>query len=621
MNPLQPPQLGATCRVGHPCLVRVWAPLVPQVAVRLLADGRRITLAPEPGGYHAGVVEGLSPGDRYLLDLGDGRQRPDPASRSQPEGVHGASEVIDTAFSWTDQGWRCPELADYVLYELHVGTFTPEGTFDAAVAHLDRLRDLGVNAIELMPLAQFPGARNWGYDGVFPFAVQSSYGGPAGLQRFVDACHARGLAVVLDEVYNHLGPEGNYLRDFGPYFTDQYRTPWGQALNFDGSGSDQVRAFFLANALMWQTEFHIDALRLDAVHAIKDASAYPFLAELADSSARRAIELGRPFYLIAESNLNDARLILPAEAGGYALDAVWSDDYHHALHTLLTGERAGYYMDFGKLEDLAAVYQSGFTYSGQYSPYRDRRHGNSPAGLAARNFVVCSQNHDQVGNRARGERLASLCDWESLKLAAGLVLLSPYVPLLFMGEEYGETAPFLYFVSHGDPALVEAVRQGRREEFARFTWEGDIPDPQAEVTFQQSKLHQARAGQGRGKTLHQLYHNLLGLRKTVPALGCRGVPPPEIATDPESGLLDVLRRESGSCVRLLFHLGETTFPLHAAWPAGRWTKLIDSAEKCWDGPGSELPDTISGGEPCPLELAPRSFAAYVLTTKLTPEAS
>ena len=339
----------------------------------------------------------------------------------------------------------------------------PEGTFDGAIAQLDRLCDLGVTAVELMPVSQFSGARNWGYDGVYPFAVQASYGGALGLKRFVDECHARGLAVVLDVVYNHVGPEGNYLRDFGPYFTDQYRTPWGDALNFDGPGSDQVRDFFLANALMWQTDFHIDALRLDAVHAIKDTSAYPFLAELADVCREHAAKLGRKFYLIAESDQNDARLVRSSEKGGHGLDAVWSDDYHHAVHCLLTGEREGYYQDFGELEHLALAYSDGFTYAGQHSPFRDRRHGNSAIDLEPWRFVVCCQNHDQIGNRARGERLPSLCDWESVKLAAGLVLLSPHVPLLFMGEEYGETAPFLYFVSHQDPALVEAVRQGRRE--------------------------------------------------------------------------------------------------------------------------------------------------------------
>lgn len=615
MTPLRPPTLGATLAPGQTCLFRVWAPFVPHVALRLLGEDRTIPLDQEASGYHAALVNDVRAGTRYLLEIGEHRSRPDPVSRSQPDGVHGPSEVIDTSFAWTDQSWRCPQLADLVIYELHVGAFTAEGTFDAAVSHLPRLRDLGVNAIELMPLAQFPGERNWGYDGAYPFAVQSSYGGAAGLQRFVNACHARGLAVVLDVVYNHFGPEGCYLRDFGPYFTNQYRTPWGEAVNFDGPGSDHVRAFFLANALMWQTEFHIDALRLDAVHAIKDASAYPFLAELADSSASRAHELGRPFHLIAESNLNDARLVRPAGQGGYCLDSMWSDDYHHGLHTLLTGEEDGYYEDFGQLEQFGEAYRGGFTYRGQYSPFRDRRHGNDPSGLEPWRFVVAAQNHDQVGNRARGERLAALVDWESLKLAAGLVLLSPYVPLLFMGEEYGETAPFLYFVSHGDPDLVAAVRAGRRQEFARFAWRGDVPDPQAEETFLRSKLTPAGAEAGRGKLLHRLYRNLIRLRETVPALRCRDAASREVSSDDQTGVLKVSRSTAHSSVRLIFHFGKERGDLQEEWPAGRWAKLIDSAETCWDGPGAGLPDEASTGSAGPLTVPPRSFAVYVLTSK------
>ena len=612
MTPLQPPELGATFLAPRTCRFRVWAPFVQRVTLRLLRDGRRIPLDPEPRGYHSALVEGVDPGDRYLFEIGHDRERPDPASRSQPEGVHGPSEMVDTTFAWSDEAWNCPELADFVIYELHIGTFTPEGTFEAAIAHLGRLRDLGITAVELMPVAQFPGTRNWGYDGVYPFAVQASYGGAAGLQRFVDTCHARGLAVVLDVVYNHLGPEGNYLRDFGPYFTDGYRTPWGDAINFDGPGSDQVRAFFLANALMWQADFHIDALRFDAVHAIKDASAYPFLAELAESSHQRASDLGRRFFLIAESDLNDARLVRPPQRGGFGLDAMWSDDYHHAVHSLLTGERAGYYQDFERLEDLAEAYRSGFTYSGQFSPYRDRRHGNSPADLEPWRFVVCCQNHDQVGNRARGERLSSLLDWESLKLAAGLELLSPHIPLLFMGEEYAETAPFLYFVSHGDPALVEAVRRARRQEFALFTWEGEVPDPQDEATFLRSKVNSVLATKGRGQVLHRLYRNLIDLRRTVPALGCRGLSPPEITVDPSGQMLDIRRREFGSCVRVLFHLGEVKGYYQTTWPEGPWHKILDSVDVCWDGPGATLADMIHAGETSTSVVPPRSFAAYTL---------
>jgi maltooligosyltrehalose trehalohydrolase len=610
ISPLRPSELGANFQRTRVCAFRIWAPFIPRVTLRLLKDGRRIALDPEPRGYHSALVEGIEAGDRYLFDIGNNRERPDPASRSQPDGVHGPSAVVDSRLVWSDAAWRCAELAEWVIYELHVGTFTDPGTFEAAIVQLDRLRDLGVTAVELMPVAQFSGGRNWGYDGVYPFAVQASYGGAAELQRFVDRCHARGLAVVLDVVYNHFGPEGNYFRDFGPYFTDQYRTPWGEALNFDGPGSDHVRSFFIANALMWQTDFHIDALRLDAVHAIKDTSAYPFLAELADSCRKRASELRRPFYLIAESDQNDARLVRPAELGGYGLDAVWSDDYHHAVHSLLTGEREGYYQDFGELEHLARAYRNGFTYSGQHSPYRDRRHGNSPDDLEPWRFVVCCQNHDQVGNRARGERLGSLCDWESVKLAAGLVLLSPHVPLLFMGEEYGECAPFLYFVSHQDPGLIEAVRQGRRNEFAHFTWKGEVADPQDKATFLQSKLNPAVAAQGRGQVLHRLYRTLIDLRTTVPALRCPGSPATNITVKEHDRLLDIFRAESGLSVRILFHFGDVGFEYQTTWTDGRWRKICDSAERCWDGPGATLPEEVASDATGALDVPPRSFAVY-----------
>ncbi len=608
---LEPPELGAVLQAIGTCRFRVWAPLVPRVSLHLLRGDRRISLEPERFGYHSALVQDAQPGDRYLLEIGNDRVRPDPASRFQPEGVHGPSEVVGTSFDWTDGDWNSPTLDDFVIYELHIGTFTPDGTFDAAIADLDRLRSLGVTAVELMPVAQFPGARNWGYDGVYPFAVQASYGGPTKLKRFVDACHARGLAVILDVVYNHLGPEGNYLRDFGPYFTDQYRTPWGEALNFDGPSSDRVREFFLANAAMWQTEFHVDALRLDAVHAIKDASAYPFLAELADFTARRALELGRRFHLFAESDLNDTRLVRPSHNGGMGMGAMWSDDYHHALHTLLTGERAGYYEDFGRLEDLALAYQTGFTFSGQHSGYRDRRHGNTPAGLEPWRFVVSSQNHDQVGNRAQGERLGALCDWESQKLAAGLVLLSPFIPLLFMGEEFGETAPFLYFVSHGDPALVDAVRRGRRDEFARFSWKGEVPDPQDEATFTRSKLNRGLAHAGRGRILHRLYHELIRLRTTARALARCGCSTPDLSVDP-SGCILVDRRAGNARAALLFNLGDSSASVQPSWTGEPWLKVFDSSATCWDGPGEELPATFIPGNAATLTVPRRSFAVFFL---------
>jgi maltooligosyltrehalose trehalohydrolase len=425
---------------------------------------------------------------------------------------------VDPAFPWEDQEWSGLQLADFVLYELHVGTFTPEGTLDAVIPHLDGLKDLGVTAVELMPVAQFPGSRNWGYDGAHPFAVQNTYGGPAGLKRLVNACHRKGLAVVLDVVCNHLGPEGNYLAEFGPYFTDRYRTPWGSAVNFDGPHSDEVRRFFVENALHWVVDFHIDALRLDAVHAIVDHSAVPFLQELGEAAHHSSTRLGRPVYVIPESSLNDNRLVRPRECCGLGLDAQWNDDFHHSLRTLLIDDRAGYYQDFGRLDCLVKAYRHGFVYSGEYSTYRRRRHGNSPRAIPAHRFIVFSQNHDQVGNRMMGERLTELIGFEGLKLAAGAVILSPFIPLLFMGEEYGETAPFRYFVSHSDKDLIEAVRRGRRKEFEAFAWRGEPLDPQDENTYLGCKLNRDLCRQGRHRVLFDFYKELLRLRRTHPAL-------------------------------------------------------------------------------------------------------
>jgi maltooligosyltrehalose trehalohydrolase len=447
----------------------LWAPHSRSVSLKLVENGRTIPMDALQGGYHQAVVGDLSAGTRYCYCLEDGRELPDPASRFQPEGVHGPSQLVDTgAFRWTDHNWKGRKLQGSVLYEVHIGTYTREGTFDGLVPHLPRLVELGVTSIEIMPVAQFPGARNWGYDGVYEYAPQNSYGGPEGLQRLVDAIHAHGLAVILDVVYNHLGPEGNYLNAFAPYFTDRYRTPWGQALNFDGPGSNDVRRFFRENALYWLEDYHFDALRLDAVHGIFDLSAQHFLAELKEAADELSQKLGRPIQLIAESDLNDSRLLRDRAHGGYGLDAQWSDDFHHSVHTLLTNERRGYYEDFGGIQPLVSTLQDGWHYRGQYSPHRQRSHGNQPADIAPSRFVVYDQNHDQVGNRAAGDRLSTVVPFEALKLAAGVTLLSPFTPLIFMGEEYGETAPFQYFTSHGDPALVEAVRRGTPRRVRRL---------------------------------------------------------------------------------------------------------------------------------------------------------
>jgi maltooligosyltrehalose trehalohydrolase len=599
-------RLGATVLADGRCRFVVWAPLATTVEARLLTPTDRcVPLTRGPGGYFRGVVDGVPPGARYRYCLDGAKERPDPASRWQPEGVHGPSAVVDpAAFAWRDHLWSGRPLAEYIFYELHVGTFTPEGTFDAVIPRLEALAELGITAIELMPVAPFPGERNWGYDGVQPFAVQQSYGGPDGLRRLVDACHARGLAVVLDVVYNHLGPEGNYLGDYGPYFTDAYRTPWGDAINFDGPDSDEVRRYVIECALAWLTDYHVDALRLDAVHAIKDFSARPFLAELATAAHDLAGRLNRRCHLIAESDLNDARLIRPPASGGFGLDAQWSDDFHHALHVTLTGERDGYYGDFRGVADLTAAFRQGFVYTGQRSAFRRRRHGGPPNGVAAEQFVVSSQNHDQVGNRMLGERLGQLVSFERLKLAAAAVMLSPFLPLLFMGEEYGETAPFLYFTDHGDPALIEAVRAGRRAEFAAFAWRGEAPDPQAESTFRRSILNHALRERQPHRPLWEWYRELIGLRRTLAPIARPGWDATVALTDEPAPVLTVRRWSGREHAVALFNFGDDAATVSVLLVGGPWRTRLDSAAARWAGPGSAVPDALDGDGPTALTLPP-----------------
>ena len=608
--------LGATYLGGGLGGFLVWAPLISRVEVHILSPEERIVpLEKVSRGYHYGVVPGVKPGTRYFYRLDGNTERPDPASKFQPEGVHGPSQVIDPHFVWEELHWSGIPLSHYVLYELHVGTFTAQGTFDAIVPHLDELKDLGITAIELMPVAQFPGERNWGYDGVYPFAVQNSYGGPEGLKRLIDACHQRGLAVTLDVVYNHLGPEGNYLHDFGPYFTDRYHTPWGAAINFDGPDSDEVRRFFIENALSWVTEFRLDALRLDAVHGIFDFSALHFLQELAAAVHEQAERLNRRIYVIAESDLNDVRLVRPPELGGYGLDAQWNDDFHHALHTLLTGERTGYYEDFGRLQDLAKAFAEGFVYSGAYSPARRRRHGNTSKDLAARRFVVCAQNHDQVGNRLKGDRLSALVSFEGLKLAAAVVLLSPFIPLLFMGEEYGETAPFPYFVSHSDPDLIEVVRRGRREEFACLQGSDEPPDPQAEATRQSAILDHSLRHQGKHRILYELYKELIKLRnETRAGVGLSKDRLEVVCLERESTLV-VRRWGREAQVAAIFHFGDTAVSVNVPLPHGRWLKRLASGEERWHGPGPDLPTVLHSDGKVSVTLTKHAF----LIVSLQPE--
>lgn len=597
--------LGAIYQGDNRCRFCVWAPYAEKVEVDIIDSGKRVSLVRDKQGYHYGIANGVAPGNLYYYLLDGDKKRPDPASRYQPEGVHGPSQVVDAgAFVWSDQCWFGLTRENLIVYELHIGTFSPEGTFDAVIPYLEELKELGITAIEIMPVAQFPGKRNWGYDGVGLYAVQNSYGGPEGLRRLVDACHKQGLAVILDVVYNHLGPEGNYLGDFGPYFTDRYHTPWGKAINFDGPHSDDVRRFFIENTIYWLKEFHVDGFRLDAIHAILDLSAYPFLEELGKAVHRQAEQLGRRVHVIAESDLNDARVIRPRVLGGYGLDAQWSDDFHHSLNSLLTGEQQGYYRDFGKLSHLVKALRTGYVYTGQYSEFRRRRHGNIPEPYFPDQFLVFAQNHDQVGNRAGGERLSTLVSFSGLKLAASVVLLSPFIPLLFMGEEYGETAPFQYFTSHSDPELVKAVRKGRREEFAGFAWEGEVPDPQDEDTFLRSCLNRGLRHQGKHRVLWELYRELIKLRRKLPVISCTGKENIDVMAWERERVLFVRYCNDEDEVCAIFCFNDKRLAISLPIPRGHWHKVLDTAEECWLGDGTTVPVKVESDGNVELTLTP-----------------
>jgi len=599
-------RLGATPRPDGGAEFLVWAPRAARVTVAV-GDPveREAPLEPLDRGYHRGAVAGAGPGTRYRFRLDGGEPGPDPASRSQPAGVFGPSEVVE-AGEPPGPEWTGVPLRDLVLYEIHVGAFTPEGTFDGVVARLDDLVGLGITAIELMPVAQFPGARNWGYDGVFPFAVQSTYGGPTGLRRLVDACHARGLGVVLDVVHNHVGPEGNVLPRYGPYFTDRVRTPWGEAPNFDGPGSDEVRRFFVESALAWVVEAGVDGLRLDAIHTIVDGSAYPFLEELADAVHAAGDRLGRETLLIAESDANAPRLAGRRRRAGRASTRRWADDLHRALHAAVTGERQGPYVDFGGPAPIAKAYRDGFVFTGQRSRFRGRRHGRPAGDVAPERFVVYAQTHDLVGNRAGSERLASLVDLETTKLVATAVILSPFTPMLFMGEEHGETAPFPFFVDHADPALVEAVRRGRRAEYAAFGVE-EVPDPADPATFEVARIDWSRRQGETGSSLLALHRELLRLRRDVPALA-RGE---RAATDARAeGDLVVVRRAGPvgeTDAVLLLHLGNEPARPELDLDEGVWRVALDTADEAWGGPGDRTDVAVEARRGrATLLLAPRS---------------
>lgn len=561
----------------------VWAP--NRRSVDVIVDGRLHPMSLGEGGWWDAVDPDAGAGSRYGYSLDGGPPRPDPRSMSQPDGVLGLSELIDhTAYRWNDRGWRGTPLPGLVLYEMHVGTFSTTGTFEGAIAHLGELVELGVDAIELMPVAEFSGNRGWGYDGAALFAPHHAYGGPAGLVRLVDACHAHGLAVVMDVVYNHLGPVGNFLAEFGPYFSGRHQTLWGAAVNFDGAGSEEVRRFVVDNAKMWIRDYHVDGLRLDAVHSIVDDSEVVILEELAEEIKATGFELHRSTFVIAESNLNDPRLVRSRDAGGFGLDAAWADDWHHALHTVLTGEHEGYYEDFGRFEQLAKALRQAWVYDGELSLRLAAARGGAPTGLTPDRFVVATQNHDQIGNRATGTRLAALVSEGRLRIAAALMLTSPFTPMLFQGEEWAASTRFLYFTDHADPAVARAVSTGRRSEFAAFGWRPeDVPDPQDVATFERSKLQRDELTRSFHRDMRDWYRSLLDLRGTLPLP--RGSVGEEVEVHADAQSRRLVFERPGVAVRV--NLGETDWTCQVS--AGESLAMVWPSSATCDGTRLTLP--------------------------------
>jgi maltooligosyltrehalose trehalohydrolase len=561
-------RLGATAEDGRTRFV-VWAPYAERVEVCLL--DREIVMKPRVEGYHEVVVDDVGQGDRYGFRLDGGPVLPDPASRCQPDGMHELSEVVHSEPAVLPSDWSGIRVEELVLYELHVGTFTEAGTFDAVISQLGRLSALGVTAIELMPIAQFPGGRNWGYDGVYAFAAQNTYGGRSGLIRLVEAAHDAGIAVVLDVVHNHVGPEGNYLGSYGPYFTDRFSTVWGPSINMTEPGSDGVRRYFIDSAVEWITEVGIDGLRLDAVHAIIDQTAKPFLEELTEGVGRAAVAQGRQALVIAESSDNDPRYITPRASGGLGCDAVWNDDLHHGIRVALTGERPGYYADYAGVQDIVRCFEHGWVFTGQHSIARGRRHGrvlDGRVGLAAgvipfNRLVVCDQNHDQIGNRAAGDRLDINVTVDQRRLAAATTVLGPFTPMLFMGEEYAESAPFPYFVSHTDPELIEVVRRGRASEFPEND-QASVPDPASVKTFESAKLNPTLADEPAGASMVMLYTSMFEVRRENPVLTSVDA---EQRVVEDRGVITVDRQLDDALSRLVLNYSAVpaTIPVEHGW--------------------------------------------------------
>ncbi|MCE7042888.1 malto-oligosyltrehalose trehalohydrolase [Dyadobacter sp. CY312] len=599
--------IGVNFAASGEAQVLLWAPDANQVELLIPGKDKTVSLTCKDLGYWIAQTTDLQSGDLYYFELDGKKQLPDPASLSQPDDVHGASRAIDiNSFQWKDDSWQHFPLKDYIIYELHVGTFTPEGTFAAAEMKLDYLVDLGITAVEIMPVAQFPGNRNWGYDGVYPFCVQHSYGGLKGLQSMVDACHSKGLAVILDVVFNHVGPEGNHLEEFGPYFTEKYRTPWGNAINFDDAWCDGVRDFFIENAVMWFRDFHIDALRMDAVHAIKDFSPEHILQKIKQQVDILIQQTGRKHYLIVELDLNDTRFINPVSKAGYGMDAQWIDEFHHALRVTSGQEKTGYYSDFDGIRSLAKSYEDAYVYDGAFSEHRKKVFGMKTEN-SGEQFVVFSQNHDHVGNRMLGERTSQLVSFEMQKVLAGAVLVSPYLPLLFMGEEYGEKNPFQYFVSHTDPEIVEMVRKGRKKEFEAFHMDGEAPDPVLEETFERSKLNWELIEKEPHQTMLNYYKELIATRKSQPPLCVLNRKKVSVEHNTATQVIVLRRQHKVQDVICLMNFSAEMQEVEVSLYAASWRKLLGSSDLQWGG-SQDMPAQVSGE--LALILPPESITLY-----------
>ncbi len=559
-----------------------WAPQAKKVVFN--SPEIRMELECRPHGFWESKSFFIDPGTPYSIEI-DGKPLPDPASVSQPEGITGSSVAFDlSAYKWNDSEWKGISTEDLIIYELHTGAFTSEGTFAAIARHIVYFKELGITAIEIMPVAQFSGTRNWGYDGVFPFAVQNSYGGPLGLQQLVDLCHQNGIAVILDVVLNHIGPEGNILPEFGPFFTDKYKIPWGDAINYDDAWCDGVRRFFIENIQMWLRDFHIDGIRLDAIHAIRDFGPVNILQELHNQVEMLNTLSSSRHFLIGECDLNDVRYIAPAHTGGYALDAIWCDEFHHALHTLVTGESNGYYSDFGRIWHLVKSYNDAFVYDGIWSEHRKKVFGTRTGEISGDKFVVFSQNHDQVGNRIKGDRLSVNLSFEQLKLVAGAILFSPYIPLLFMGEEYAEENPFLFFTSHSGAELARLVREGRKKEFESFLYEGDFPDPQDGKTFEQSRLTGNRSSLQ--LKMFDYYKRLIELRKTIPLWKSMNRRNFKAESIEGRNVLQLTRWNGNQILLAILNFENTGEKVITCRPYIRWELIFNSGDIRWGGHGN-----------------------------------